>query len=209
MNGKSIWRDRLYKELAELELKGSVLDLGGSRNSTYTNNFKGEFSFSVLNLEVEDDRDIEGNLEEELPIESQIYDHVLAINVLEHIYNHRELISETHRILKINGKATIAVPFLIPFHPSPNDYWRYTETTLERLFTESGFSDVEVKVIGTGVFGSVAMMLFNVLHFSVLRWFVKTVATGLDMILNKLARKGTYSGRFYPLGYLVTATKKA
>ena len=40
-----------------------------------------------------------------------------------------------------------AVPFLIAFHPSPNDYWRYTEETLTKICEQAGFRDIEIKVV--------------------------------------------------------------
>jgi len=207
MIARSPWRTLLYDRLAKITLKGEVIDLGGSRKSAYTNDFKGDFKLTVANFEGDAPGDIAIDLEQPFAISSQQYDHVLCINVLEHIFNYQNVISETHRILKSGGGATFAVPFLIQVHPSPHDHWRFTGETLQRLFTEAGFTSVTVEPIGTGVFGAVAQLKYGILHFPILRNVERFVAETLDRLLSPLNKKNLYSKEYYPLGYLVTARK--
>ncbi len=208
MTARSPWRTRLYDVLATMTLGGKVLDLGGSRKSAYVKNFKGDFEYTVANLEGEDTRDIVLNLEEPFSmLETGLYDYVLGMNVLEHIYNYQNVVAETQRILKPGGTAIFAVPFLIQVHPSPNDHWRYTKQTLERLFGDAGFSRVTVESVGSGAFGAAAQLLFGIIKIPLLRYLVRIFAETLDSFIAKFSFGKNYSKEFYPLGYIITVTK--
>ena len=207
MNARSPWRTLLYKKLETVALTGEVIDLGGSRKSAYIKMFKGDFNLTVADMVTDSPEDIVVDLERPLPIESSTYDHVLCINLLEHIYNYQAVVNESYRILKADGQILLAVPFLIQVHPSPHDHWRFTKETLEKIFTEAGFADVSVETIGTGVFGAIAQMRFNMLHFAILRKINTTTSRFLDGLASRLVKKNTYSKEYYPLGYIVTAKK--
>lgn len=45
-------------------------------------------------------------------------------SVLEHVRQPQKAISELHRVLEPGGLIWVQVPFLFPYHESPNDYWR-------------------------------------------------------------------------------------
>ncbi len=150
----SLWRKLLYEELEKMTLNGSILDIGGARRSGYHELIKGDHSIKVNNLDEAEENDLSFNLEEPFPLPDAQLDSILCINVLEHIFNYQNVLNESYRILKKDGQLVIAVPFLIVVHPSPNDYWRYTDQTLEKICKQSGFSEVEIKPIGYGVFGA-------------------------------------------------------
>lgn len=207
MTARSPWRTLLYEKLATITLWGEVIDLGGSRKSAYTTDFKGNFKLTVANFEATETGDIALNLEQAFPIANQSYDHALCINVLEHIFNYQNVISETYRILKPEGQAIFAVPFLIQVHPSPHDYWRFTGETLTRLFTEAGFTEVKVEPIGTGVCSAIVQIKSNLLHFALLRKLANIAAFAGDKILTRIYKKKTFSKEFYTLGYLITVKK--
>lgn len=207
MTVRSPWRTLLYKKLATVSLSGSVIDLGGSRKSAYVTRFGGTFTLTIANLDGEESRDIAVDLEQPFSILDAQYDHVLCINVLEHIFNYHNVISETYRILKPGGQAVFAVPFLVQVHPSPHDHWRFTGETLQRLFTEAGFSEVMVEPIGTGVCGATAQIKFNLLKFAPLRALVHAAAYVLDTLIALLPGTKNFSKDFYPLGYVVIVNK--
>jgi SAM-dependent methyltransferase len=206
MSARSPWRQLLYKNLATVSLNGEVIDLGGSRKSAYVKDFKGQFNLFVANME-DDTKDITVDLEQPFSIASSQYDYALCINVLEHIFNYQNVISETYRILKPSGQAVFAVPFLIQVHPSPHDHWRFTKETLQRLFTEAGFAQVTVEPIGTGVCSTIVQMMSNILHFKLLRKVANTTAFFVDGLIARFYKKPTFGKEFYTLGYVVTATK--
>lgn len=193
------WRNLLYKEISKVSVSGKVLDLGGSKKSGYHDLIKGASSIDVANIDSEYGYDIYLDLEKKFNIGDSTYDGALAINVLEHVYDYRNFLGESHRILKQGGSLVIGVPFLIQVHPCPNDYWRFTADTLNNILTEAGFNKVEVKTIGIGPFTASAQLCYNIMHFSILRRILYAIAVLLDKLVTK--------SKNYPLGYLVIAQK--
>mgnify|MGYP000358369646 CR=1 FL=1 len=196
------WRKLLYKELANIDLNGRVLDLGGSKKSGYHGLLKGEHTFDVANIDKEYGFDIELDLEQPFKIDNEMYDGVLAINVLEHIYNHENFLSESYRVMKQGGSIIIGVPFLIQVHPCPHDHWRYSKETLEKILDKAGFKDIQVRAVGRGPFTAAFQIIYNALFFSIFRAIVFGVASVLDSVVQRKMNKDSY-----PLGYLVTARK--
>lgn len=203
----SLWRTLVYRELEKLELSGDIIDLGGSRQSGYHQLIKGEHKIWVNNLNGAEDKGLSFDLELSFPVESATYDAVLAINVLEHIFNYQNILGESFRILKENGTLVVAVPFLIQVHPSPNDYWRYTEQTLRLLLESAGFKKIDVIPVGTGVFGASYHLKHNLYRIPLLQnLFVLYAKTG-DWLLSKIKSDSFFSKEYYPLGYLVISKK--
>ncbi len=203
--GFTLTRSGMYREFTSIPLSGDVLDLGGTKGSGYHNLFKGWSTISTANIG--GDRDIDCNLENIFPIENEKYDCVLLINTLEHIYNTKNVLSESFRVLKKGGQIVIAVPFLIPVHPSPHDYWRFTRDTLRQLLDDEQFTDIVIKETGDGPFGAAATMIYGPLHFEFLRFLVAQIARCCDALLRRFDRKASYGVDRYPLGYILTANK--
>ena len=203
--GLTLTRDGMYKEFEHITLSGDVLDLGGTTKAAYRELFKGWESITAANIGGE--RDIDCNLEKKFPIEDAKYNGVLLINTLEHVYDTKNVLSESFRVLKGGGMIVIAVPFLIPVHPSPRDHWRFTRDSLERLLKDEHFTDITIKETGDGPFAAAATMVHNALHFAILRSLVFALARVCDFVLHRLDRNGSYGIDRYPLGYVLTAKK--
>jgi SAM-dependent methyltransferase len=203
----SLWRTLLYKELTNVQLDGSILDIGGARRSGYHELIKGEHSIQVNNLDEAEDNDLSFDLEKPFPVEDELFDSVLCINVLEHIFNYQNVLNESHRILKKDGTLIVAVPFLIMVHPSPNDYWRYTEQTLEKICKNAGFKTVEIKPIGTGVFGAGYSLRHNLYRTIIVQKPLMLLSKIMDRLLSLIKAESVFSAKFYPLGYVVVAKK--
>ncbi len=65
-----------------------------------------------------------------IPIESSSVSLIVCDNVLEHVVDPIKALNEIHRLLKQGGVGYLAVPFLYPFHSSPDDYQRWTKKGL-------------------------------------------------------------------------------
>lgn len=196
-----------YKKLAAEKLDGLILDLGGEKNAEYHHLIKGSHEIKVVNLDERYGYDLFFDLENAFPVEKESYDNVLAINVLEHIYNYKNFIAESYRILKKEGKIIIAVPFLYQVHPCPKDFWRFTHFSLEKILAEAGFTDIVVEPLGFGLFSSIYNQTYNIQKIGVLKIIIEKFCIFLDKIYN-LIKPNNYQGKkFYPLGYYVTAKK--
>jgi hypothetical protein len=87
-----------------------------------------------------------------------LYDVAVLSNVLEHCLNPRQMILDVHRVLKSGGQVWISCPnsrswlravfgrfwinWHVPFHVS-----HFNSKTLQRLLTDAGYADIEVRQI--------------------------------------------------------------
>ncbi len=206
----TILRKAEYQALKSITLSGAVVDLGGDSRSEYHKLFKGDFSITTANLEGTKP-DVVVDLEKPLPFTKSSYDGALLINVLEHIFEYRQLIGESARVLKPGGSIIIVVPFLFPYHPSPSDFHRYSGEALTKALLSSGFSNISVTPLGTGVFAVRWVLLERLLprFLQPLSLFMNPLARISDYLFAKFAGLlgKKYQPSDYPLGYLVTALK--
>ena len=88
--------------------------------------------------------DIVADLNEPLPIESEVADTVVSFSVMEHLREPQIFLNEAHRILKPGGGVVMQVPFMWWVHEAPYDYYRYTQYGLHYMFEKARFSDIKV-----------------------------------------------------------------
>ena len=183
------WRKLLYKELSNLSFSGKVLDLGGATGSDYHALIGGTHEITTVNIDESHQHDLSFNLEGKFPIEGGKYDAVLAINVMEHIYNYEQFLKEIYRVLKLGGTAVVAVPFLVQVHPSPKDYFRFTDAALQKVLSGARFYDIKIKIIGTGVGLARAQIFYNALRFAPLQFLAEVTGKIFDHIVSLLKKK--------------------
>jgi len=207
----TLLRKEEYKALKGIALSGSVLDLGGEVRSKYHTLFNGDFTVTTANLGKETMPDVVLDLEKLLPFQSLSYDAVLLINVLEHIFEYQQLLNESARVMKPGGIIIIIVPFLFPYHPSPEDFHRYTASALEQALQSAGFKNIVIKPLGSGVFAAQWVFLERLLPpvFAPLWSVMGFCASGMDALFVVCARilGKKYRSSDYALGYMVTAKK--
>jgi SAM-dependent methyltransferase len=82
---------------------------------------------------------------EDLPVEDGAFDVILCNQVLEHCDDPVKAVAELRRVTAPGGRVLVTTHGVMPYHPSPTDYWRWTHAGLEKLFTENGsWSSVRV-----------------------------------------------------------------
>lgn len=106
-----------------------------------------------------------------LPLRSDSVDGILCEMVLEHVEQARQALGEFARVLKPGGRMYLAVPFLWPYHASPHDYWRWTESGFAREL--AGF-----EILASGICGGPTTTLVNVAH----EWLAMVLSLGSDAL---------------------------
>lgn len=61
---------------------------------------------------------------------------VLCFSTLEHVENPWVAVEAIHDAMRPGGLCVVSVPFLFPYHPSPQDRWRFSPDGLRALFRE-------------------------------------------------------------------------
>jgi|CXWL01.1.fsa_nt_gi SAM-dependent methyltransferase len=209
--GKTLTRALLNSRLeAEPPLIGRVIDLGGGGSPSYKNLLTIRGAFVNMDRIEEARPTVVGNLETTYPFVTSCADVAILFNTLEHVFDYQHVIDEMHRILKPGGRALVYVPFIFPMHTHQtekflvDDYFRYTKSSLGRIFIGSGFSTIEIEPIG-GLFFVVAEFLGFAIVNRMLRLPVYAFFMMLEIVYVRM-RPGVSAQR-YPLAYFVVAQK--
>ncbi len=212
MSIPSLLRLAEHKALSSITLSGRVLDLGGDKNSEYLRFLQGTFTTTTLNMSEQARPDILHDLEKPLPVQDGEYDHALLMNVLEHVFEYRQLLQEAFRAVKTGGTVSILVPFLFPIHPSPQDYHRFTGSALQKELELAGATSISVVPLAGGVLHARYLLIdrlmpkpLRLISFYSCRYFIEFGEVILTLVSKMLGKK--YQPDTYALGYLARATK--
>jgi len=105
------------------------------------------------------------------PIKDASVDMIITESTLEHIPNADLAIKEICRVVKPGGYVFASIPFVFPFHASPNDFMRLTEEGLKRRFDV--FEPVKIGMRG----GPASALVTFLMHFLALPFSI--ISTGL------------------------------
>ena len=204
-----------YHKNIPIHAKGKLLDLGCGKVPFY-NVYKDHITENVCvdwenTLHKNEYLDFECDLTKKLPFEDREFDTIILSDVLEHIPNPSELWKEMARILAVNGKIIINVPFYFWIHEAPHDYYRYTEFALQRFVKDSNLKLLELERMG-GVPEIIAMLLSK--HFLWKPSLGIPLANGVQFITKifvhtKLGQKiSEKTSEACPLAYCLIAAKE-
>jgi SAM-dependent methyltransferase len=106
---------------------------------------------------------------EALPVDDASFDVVLCTQVLEHCDDPAQAVRELRRVTRPGGRVLASTHGVQVYHPSPGDYWRWTQTGLERLFVDSAeWSSVSVAP-AAGTASAFAMLLGTYIEIALRR----------------------------------------
>lgn len=94
-----------------------------------------------------------------LPFKPASVDALLSLMLLEHVSNPSQVVEAFQRCTRPGGINLHHVPFMYPFHASPDDFQRFTHQGVRKLFP-----DWEM-LICTNTSGPVTLMLTSVIEF--------------------------------------------
>jgi SAM-dependent methyltransferase len=130
-------------------IEGDVLDFGcGSK--PYESLFRGARSYVGVDIKTSghDHKDSKVDVFYDgrtLPFADQQFDSAVCFEVMEHVFNIEEVVSELRRVLKPGGKLLVSVPFAWEEHEAPYDFARYTSYGIEHVLAKSGFRVMDLK----------------------------------------------------------------
>jgi SAM-dependent methyltransferase len=129
--------ERLIGELA-IPRGGRVLDFGCA-DMPYRSCLGPGVEYVGADLPGNDDATVIIGPDGILPVADQSYDTVLSTQVLEHVQDPRNYLSECLRVLKPGGRLLLSTHGVFPYHPDPADLWRWTCEGLRREVESAGF----------------------------------------------------------------------
>lgn len=94
----------------------------------------------------------------DIPIDSDSFNAILCIQVLEHLDTPDRAFKEFHRILKPGGHIYLSAPLLAGEHQQPHDYFRYTRYGYIKLGEKHGLQIVSIQPHGGSIIAVETLM---------------------------------------------------
>jgi SAM-dependent methyltransferase len=130
--------------------------------------------------------ELQGSVED-LPVDDGRFDVVLCNQVLEHCVDPALAVRELGRVTAPGGRVLASTHGVMPYHPSPTDYWRWTHAGLAKLFTDNGtWASVRVTA-ASGTTSCVGMIVSLNLDLFFRRAHAGFVARPLVTAINRVA----------------------
>ncbi|MFA6416203.1 MAG: class I SAM-dependent methyltransferase [Candidatus Paceibacterota bacterium] len=127
-----IARRKLDETVAPYASNGKTLEVGAFGHPSYRRFFSNRIG---VDIKPGPGVDVVASVYD-LPFEDNSFDIVLCLVVIEHLKEPSRAIAEMERVLKPGGMILVSVPFLLPIHDAPDDFWRFTKYGLAILFKD-------------------------------------------------------------------------
>ncbi len=170
-------------------IKGKTIDYGCGRakyKSIITSQAKSYVAFDMVSGP---NVDVVGDVLK-TPFQDNEFDTVISNQVLEHVSKPWLMIKEIGRILKPDGICILTAPFLAPYHPDPQDNFRFTTSGLTSMFRNEGF-----EVLECGGYGLFFTVLSEFIHFSCFDPYAKSKRWS-GFIMDKIRLMARFLDRF-------------
>lgn len=169
-----------------------VIDVG-AKNSPYASLFA-DHKFFTVDASSQHNPNFVCRVEElDSIFEEHSVDLVICTEVLEHVSQPLAAVEKIFRVLKPGGRLVASTPFLVPYHPDPHDFYRYTKEGWAQLTHQ--FCDVRIVEHGSKTTAIWYLMECGRLG-QILRPFDSLVAALF-----------THPSAYLPLGFVVVAQK--
>jgi len=63
---------------------------------------------------------------------------IISQEMVEHVPDPFRAVREMARVLRAGGTLYLQAPFVIGYHPGPEDYWRFSRAGMQRLLEQAG-----------------------------------------------------------------------
>ena len=127
-------------------IKGRTIDVGAG-SAKYSDIIKTHASeYVAFDIMPGKNIDVVGDVLN-MPFENDSFDTVISTQVLEHVEKPWVMVKEITRILKSGGVCLLSAPLMVPYHPAPQDYFRFTHVGMRSLF-QNDFEIIECQPYG-------------------------------------------------------------
>ena len=208
LSNNSILRVFQKEKFKEYKLSGDCLEFGANKkiSRNFLNSKSLQYRTFLSNIDNSSKKFIKIDIEKKINHKKK-YDNVIFFNILEHLSETNKSIKNVNLLLKKNGQIIGSTPFLYRVHGAPNDYYRFTKSSLEKILKDNRFKNIDIKEIGSGPF---------LASFSILRGYLKFlpgiyhVLLAAILVLDKIISgiSNTKPNKIYPIGYIFSAKKK-
>jgi SAM-dependent methyltransferase len=127
--------------------------------------------------------DLHGSIDA-IPVPDASFDVVLCLQVLEHVPDPAAAVRELGRAVRPGGRVLLSTHGVYPYHPNPDDLWRWTHDGLDRLFRDNGdWSSLTVQP-GAGSAATVSMLMAHLIDLLFKRAGIRVLGAPLVAALN-------------------------
>jgi SAM-dependent methyltransferase len=150
-----------------------------------------------------------------LPFADGCFSLVISQESVEHVPDPFRAVREMARVLGVGGRLYLQAPFVIGYHPGPEDYWRFTRAGMRRLVEQAGLECVRIEQsVGAGTaFYRILVEFFAGLAARIAPAFYQPAKAAGSLIFfplvwgNGILSVGKQSDRI-PGGYFAIGVKK-
>lgn len=96
-------------------------------------------SYLGIDLEMNPKADYHIDFDSKTTLPDSFGDIILSNQVLEHVDSPSGYLKEAYRLLKPDGRILLSTHGYWFYHPTPNDYWRWTSAGLRKTIEAEGF----------------------------------------------------------------------
>jgi SAM-dependent methyltransferase len=158
-----------------------------------------------------------------IPVEDERYELVLCTQVLEHLPEPADVLTELHRVLRPSGTLWLTAPLYFPEHEQPYDFYRYTSFGLEHRLSRAGFEIDSLDWL-EGYFGTLSFQLASAgralprrpaaygggaigVLSAAAACLARPSLTALAGVTNRLELRHRYTQSGHPKNYAVVASR--
>ncbi len=151
---RTFWSTYHDSAAVRRELAALLANIGDGQRALNIGSGESDLHSGVINLDVDpsDHTDCVGDALL-VPFEANTFHLVLSQETMEHVSDPFRAVREMGRVLKTDGVLYLQVPFVLGYHPDPEDYWRFTHSGVRRLIEQAGLRCERVEsslAAGTG-----------------------------------------------------------
>lgn len=204
--------ERLREDLLEDRPPGRVLVAGAGRHARGSETAlirPAELASATFIDLGKKEPDIVADLCEPWPVPAGGFDLVVSTWVLEHVAKPATQFAQANRALAPGGWFICAAPFIYRRHPDPQDFHRFTDTALEALGREHGFSRSVIRPVGETPLLCCLSLLWPYVGLPLIGFLIFLATYALDRLALRVRRAQGRGGMLeaYPINYVAAFQK--